>query len=588
MRPAAKTLKTYILVFFIYLCFSIIFFGFPMLKNINSNFIGTPPDPLLFIWCLGWYPYAVVHHLNPFLTNKFIWEPFGFNILWVTSIFGLSLLSAPLTLIFGPFVSYNILALISSALSSFCAFLLIKYITKSNLSGLIGGYIFGFSTYVLSEQITDINLYFICVIPLIVLFYLKGFNGELNKKLSSFLISILLSFEFLISAEIYATFIFFGFISIFVSFIFFERLRKNIKTFFYYNIFSVFLSFIILSPFLYTMLIAINKLPEYFMSPKIYSTDILNFIIPTHVTLIGGNIFRTVSDKFCPTWTQACAYLGLPLIILIILYAKKCWAKQETGYLIFLLVLISVFSLGPYLHITGIITKIPLPWIIFYKMPLIGKALPSRFMLYAFLIISIIAGLFVKDIENIKLIDFKTNFNFNLAINYSIIFLSILFLVPNQSRWQGHTYIPDFFANGLYKNYIKKGQNILILPFSNAGYSMAFQAYDNFYYNLAGGYLFLPPKQYKINPIFDIFYYGKKVKINKTVKLSLKKFIQLTKLNAIIAIDNKNAATTVVNGRKYNAYKRFKKLLSVLKIKPVKSGGVYVYEIKNYNILKKR
>jgi hypothetical protein len=582
MKPAGKI---NILVFFIYLCFSIIYFGFPMLKNINSNFIGTPPDPLLFIWCLGWYPYAIVHHLNPFLTNKFIWEPFGFNISWVNSIFGLSLLGAPLTLFFGPFVSYNILALLSSALSSFCAFLLIRHIAKSNLSGLIGGYIFGFSTYALSEQITDINLYFICIIPLIVLFYLKGLNGELNKKLSVFLISVLLSLEFLISSEIYATFIFFGFIGIFVSFIFFKSLRKDIKAFFYYNILSVFLSFIILIPFFYAMLATINKLPKHFMPPKIYSTDILNFIIPTHVTLIGGSIFKTIFDKFNPTWTQACAYIGLPLIILIVLYAKKHWAKQETKFLIFLLALISIFSLGQYLHIGGTITNIPLPWIIFYKMPLIGKALPSRFMLYAFLIISIIAGLFVKDIKNIKLIDVKTNFNFNLAINYSLIFLSILFLVPNQSRWQGHTYMPDFFANGLYKNYIKRGQNVLILPFSNAGYSMAFQSYDDFYYNLAGGYLFLPPEQYKNNLIFDIFYYGKKVKINKTVKLSLKKFIQLTKLNAIIVINNKNAATTVVNSRKYNAYRRFKKLLSVLKIKPVKSGGVYVYIIKNYDIL---
>jgi hypothetical protein len=63
-------------VFFIYLTASVVLFGFPALLAPKTRFIGASADSTLFIWLLEWWPYALSHHLNPFMT-AYMWEPQG-------------------------------------------------------------------------------------------------------------------------------------------------------------------------------------------------------------------------------------------------------------------------------------------------------------------------------------------------------------------------------------------------------------------------------------------------------------------------------------------------------------------------------
>ena len=78
-----------------------------------------------------------------------IFAPDGFNLMWTTSVPGPSLLVAPITLTAGPLVAYNVLALLAPALSAFTAFLLCRHVTGRTWPSLVGGYIFGFSDYML-------------------------------------------------------------------------------------------------------------------------------------------------------------------------------------------------------------------------------------------------------------------------------------------------------------------------------------------------------------------------------------------------------------------------------------------------------
>ena len=54
-------------------------------------------DPNFYVWCLRWWPYAVVHGLNPLYTHQ-IAAPAGHSLAWVTTVPPLALLAAPLTL----------------------------------------------------------------------------------------------------------------------------------------------------------------------------------------------------------------------------------------------------------------------------------------------------------------------------------------------------------------------------------------------------------------------------------------------------------------------------------------------------------
>src|SRR3984957_19614103 len=111
-RPRAAALAQGLGGFAIYLGLSFLFFGRALTGNFSGRFIGREADPSVMMWLLGWWPYALSHHLNPFLTD-YVWAPVGFNFAWMTSIPLPALLSAPLTHWWGIVPAYNILAILS-------------------------------------------------------------------------------------------------------------------------------------------------------------------------------------------------------------------------------------------------------------------------------------------------------------------------------------------------------------------------------------------------------------------------------------------------------------------------------------------
>ena len=48
-----------------------------------GSWIGTPKDPQLFIWYLGWIPHELAQGHNPLFTN-YLWYPAGVNLMWNT------------------------------------------------------------------------------------------------------------------------------------------------------------------------------------------------------------------------------------------------------------------------------------------------------------------------------------------------------------------------------------------------------------------------------------------------------------------------------------------------------------------------
>ena len=49
-----------------------------------GRWIGSPKDPQLFIWYLGWIPHELSQGLNPLFTNHLNY-PDGVNLMWNTS-----------------------------------------------------------------------------------------------------------------------------------------------------------------------------------------------------------------------------------------------------------------------------------------------------------------------------------------------------------------------------------------------------------------------------------------------------------------------------------------------------------------------
>ena len=78
----SATIKRLAAVGFIYLLLSLLYFG--TIGDYGRMYFGYGLDPIQFIWFLNWWPWAVAHGLNPFI-SYYVWYPHGFNLTWATS-----------------------------------------------------------------------------------------------------------------------------------------------------------------------------------------------------------------------------------------------------------------------------------------------------------------------------------------------------------------------------------------------------------------------------------------------------------------------------------------------------------------------
>jgi hypothetical protein len=112
--------------------------------------LGESADPTIYIWALVWWPFSFIHHLNPFFP-RIVYAPTSYNLAWATTIPGPSLLAYPITRWVGPIITYNVLRLLAPACAGWTAFLLCPHITRRFWPSLLGGYVFGFSSYMICE-----------------------------------------------------------------------------------------------------------------------------------------------------------------------------------------------------------------------------------------------------------------------------------------------------------------------------------------------------------------------------------------------------------------------------------------------------
>ena len=194
----------------IYLGFSAILFGRAAAPHFTTIYLGRGIDQAFFIWCLVWWPYAIAHHLNPFVT-KLIFAPAGFNLTWSTSIPLLSLLALPLTATVGPIATFNLLCVACPALAAWTAFLLCHSLTQRFGPSLLGGYIFGFSSYMLAQMFGGhLNLLAAFLLPLAVYLVLARLQGRIERRAFTLGLLALATAQFLITTEVLATMTIFG------------------------------------------------------------------------------------------------------------------------------------------------------------------------------------------------------------------------------------------------------------------------------------------------------------------------------------------------------------------------------------------
>ena len=331
LKKYSFILRNY-LVFFFYLIISILYFFLPIAHKFNSQLISDgDPDASSFLWFLGWWPFALFHNLNPFISH-YIWVPDGFNLTVVASIPAPAILGAPLTWMFGAITTYNIWALLAPTLASFSFFLLSLELVEEFYSSIICGYFFGFSCYMLCSMVNAPNLYLIFPVPLFLWITMRRVKGKITNIQFILYSWLTLLLQFGISTEIFTTGTFFCLIIFVLIIIFYYKKYSNHIFLFIKEMIIVCLLFSLsVGIFMYYFIKDWNEYTHLPNPPQLYSADLLNYFIPSPITWLGAKIFVYTSKIFnIGIYGRDQTYIGLPFFLIAIFsvikhFKDKCY-----------------------------------------------------------------------------------------------------------------------------------------------------------------------------------------------------------------------------------------------------------------------
>jgi hypothetical protein len=482
----------------IYLLLSLLYFA--TVGDYGRMYFGYGLDPIQFIWFLNWWPWAIAHGLNPFI-SYYVWYPHGFNLTWATSMPLAALLMWPVTWPAGAVVSYNVLSLVAPALSAWTGFLLARYLTRDTPASLIGGYLFGFSSYELGELIAHLNLDMIFVVPLVVLLVVQRIRGDLSRPRFVAALALAMFVQLGFSSELLATTCFFGAITwaIFLAFVTEEK-RRRLWTVAGEIFLAAGIMAVVAAPFLYFLMQNRAEIPSQIHDPEVFSHDPLSYLLPSEVipgrTLIWPTFARLHSYRDNGGFD---AYLGLPLILILILQLRELQRRLYLKPLLLSLLAIVILSLGPTLHVAGVTTSIWLPWRLALRLPLISQALPSRFSMYVALVAGLTAALWLAAARSAR----------ERVGRYTLAALACLCLLPNPAMVRHWTPLPlvPFFEPQNVAASVEKDANVIILPYLGPG--LLWQWQSGMRFTQSGGYVGFTPQSEAVNwPVVTNLYTG--------------------------------------------------------------------------------
>jgi hypothetical protein len=232
------------------------------------------------------------------------------------------------------------------------------------------------------------------------------------------------------------------------------------------------------------------------------SNDPLNYLLPYEI-LPGRTLFWANRLPALHAYSDNAgydAYLGLPLILILVLQLRELRCRPYLKPLLLSLLVMVILSLGPTLHLANVATRLWLPWSLALDLPLIRQALPNRFSMYVALAAGLTAALWLSAARNGR----------ERAGRYALAALACLCLIPNTTMLRHWTPLPlqPFFEPQNVAASIEKDANVIILPYD--GPSLLWQWQSGMRFTQSGGYVgFTPLLEVENWPVVSCLFTGK-------------------------------------------------------------------------------
>lgn len=369
------------------------------LDHPRGEVFGTPGDSELFVWSFKWVPWAITHGHFPLVSHAVFSTTGGINLAHNTFAPLGAIVLWPVTALFGPVFSYNLYAMSAPTLDMVAAYYLLRF-HLGRFGSLVGAFFFAFSPilYMAGSGHPQVNHIWALLFGLgLIAHSVFGDDRRLARR-RAIGGGALLGLQLYMGVEMMALAVVVVVSSVLILASVDNDFRSRVTSDIWHRLRSVGVAAIsavlVGLPFLLTFTLGPEKFFGVHQFQDINVADAANIVVPTPVSLFDGPEFRAIPKTLPFPGGEWGAYLGLPLVVLLVVVTFWKWRLLST-YLRLAVVAAwvgVVLSLGAELDVWGRNTHIALPWAILVKLPIIKSAIPTRITVFTALAVGAIAG----------------------------------------------------------------------------------------------------------------------------------------------------------------------------------------------------
>lgn len=349
----------------------------------TRSWAGNYGDAELIAWFLASAPHQVLAGHSPFFST-YLNYPAGVNLMWNTSVILPALLVAPVTLLAGPLVSYNLLITLAAPVNALATYALLRRWVPGRAGPGVGAVAFSFAPFFAGHLPGHLHLILVAFIPLIFLVLDEIVRSQRWPWwLAGAALGALAAGQLLTGEELLVTAALVAAVIIVLAAI--VRPRTALRRAPYVLGASVvsLVVFAVLAGWPLAVQLAGPQRPVGpVQPPDVYVTDLLAPVLP-QLQLVTAPWVHAITRQFSGNPAESNGYLGVPLLVLAVVLAITCRRLWSVWLLLAGLVVATVLSFGAQLRIAGRPTGIRLPESWLQQLPLMSNVLPGRFMLYA-------------------------------------------------------------------------------------------------------------------------------------------------------------------------------------------------------------
>ncbi|GAB0103289.1 glycosyl transferase [Nocardia sp. JMUB6875] len=477
-----------------YLSLAVLVLSGQWLHTDRGYLIKSGQDQTMWEWFFAVTAHNVAHLENP-LGTLLQNYPDGVNMMANTAMFGVGVPLTPVTLLFGPTVTFVLVLTLGLFGTAFAWYWLFsREVVASKAAAAVGGLFCGFAPAMISHANAHPNFVVLALLPLIALQLIRmarraGAAKEIRKarrNRDAVILGLLVALQIALGEEPLLIFaLSFG---LFAAVYYLHAPKTGLRA----------LRAVTPTVLLAALItVALTEIPLWwqFFGPQSYRSidhvamqNDLKALFQFPSESLGGLVSHGQNVAINPT--EENSYFGWPLWILVAVAAVLMWRERVVRAAATVIVVFTVLSLGSTLRIGKVDTGIGLPWQRLSNVALLDTVLESRFTMAAIPAIALILALAAQralDYWKVSATDWRP-----LAL-FAALALALLPLTPTILPVVQRPATPSFFTDGTVRHYVSQGSVVIAPPPTPPdARALRWQVDSGFEFPLAGGYFVGP------------------------------------------------------------------------------------------------